>query len=124
MRRKSRHSSYNRRRRNMFGGNIVYNVKPYLVENVNDNSNINALNTLVDLGYVNRVTPDRDRYITTSKFTDENLYTLWNTYDRISLVESGIFLQKNYDLSYYSRRIEVSEKNHAIGQVILYEERF
>ena len=115
MRRKSRHASYYRRRRNMFGGegDNTYEVTPFDAGNDSSNdSNKNALKELIDRGYV--------KCLTTDKFTDDILKNLSNTNDRIKLPNTDISLQKNRDF-YRGMAVEVqnTDSGTLIGQVML-----
>ena len=111
MRRKSRHASYNRRRRNMFGGEGGYQVEPYDAGNDSTQKNYPALQKLIDLGYVG----------TTSKFTSEMLDELRDSPKRIILPDTDISLQKNQNGLHGQMVVEVSDvvTGQQLGQVML-----
>jgi hypothetical protein len=107
----------------MFGGNNnVYEVRPYDAGNSSNESNLNAVNKLIELDYV-KVNPE---YNTTGNFTKEMFDTLSTTVKRITLPDTSISLQKNRDIGYgQGIVVEVNDKDlngALIGQVILVPE--
>jgi hypothetical protein len=107
----------------MFGGG-AYEVTPYDAGNTYNQSNLNALNKLIELGYVvKHVHSDNEnwvKYLTTDKFTSEMWNELSGTFNRVSLSDISLQRNSNYDI----RReivVEVNDPtgNTLIGQVIL-----